>query len=204
MEGYMWLILISMLGVGALFGFVIGRSKGDVSAPKVRELEKSLHQANEEMRGYRAQVTAHFEKTATLFNQLTNDYREVYEHLANSSNTLCGAEAAKLKSLTADKNVLEGQSEKAEQESAGSETAKAATTNSGPSASPKPETEASEAVPGAAEAAETEPPKKQTDAHEAAEADSGAMVKNGNKAGPEESAVPMKEGASGEAPRTIH
>lgn len=201
MEGYMWLILISMLGVGILFGFVIGRSKGDVSAPKVRELEKSLHQANEEMQNYRAQVTAHFEKTATLFNQLTNDYRDVYEHLANSSNALCGAEAAKLKSLTADKNVLEAQSEKAEKDSAATGTAKAA------SAPPKPETEteASKAVPEAAEEAETEPPKKQAGEHGAAEADSGAMAKKGGKDGPEESAVPpMKEGDSGEAPRTIH
>lgn len=196
MEGYMWLILISMLGVGILFGFVIGRSKGDVSAPRVRELEKSLQQANEEMQSYRAQVTAHFEKTATLFNQLTNDYRDVYEHLANSSNALCGVETAKLKSLTADKNVLEAK------DSAATGTAKAAT-DSGPSVPPQSETEA--AVPEAADEAETEPPKKQADGHEAAEAESGTTAKKGGKDGPEGSAVPsMKEGASGEAPRTIH
>lgn len=119
MEAYIWLILASMLAVGILFGFFIGRSKGDTSAPKLRELEDKLSAANEEMQEYRTQVSQHFEKTATLFNQLTNDYREVYEHLAQSSEQLCGEQVAKLKSLTSDRNVLEGN----KVESTGSETA---------------------------------------------------------------------------------
>ncbi len=109
MEAYIWLILASMLAVGILFGFFIGRSKGDTSAPKVQELEQSIAQANQEMQEYRGQVTGHFEKTANLFNQLTNDYREVYEHLANSSEQLCGDQVAKIKGLTADTKVLEGE-----------------------------------------------------------------------------------------------
>ncbi len=114
MEAYMWLILASMLGVGIVFGFFMGRSKGDTSAPKVRELEQNLNKANEEMQGYRTQVTQHFETTANLFNQLTNDYREVYEHLANSSDQLCGDQVAKLKGLTSDKNEVEVEGKKLE------------------------------------------------------------------------------------------
>lgn len=114
MEAYIWLILASMLAVGVLLGFFMGRNKGDTSAPRVKELEESLAQANQDMQEYRGQVTGHFEKTAGLFNQLTNDYREVYEHLASSSEQLCGEEVAKLKSLTADSKVLEGEGEKLE------------------------------------------------------------------------------------------
>ncbi len=114
MEAYIWLILASMLAVGVLVGFFIGRSKGDTSAPKVQELEESIAQANQEMQEYRGQVTGHFEKTANLFNQLTNDYREVYEHLAKSSEQLCGDQVAKLKGLTAETKVLEGEGEKVE------------------------------------------------------------------------------------------
>jgi len=114
MEAYIWLILASMLAVGVLVGYFMGRSKGDTSAPKVQELEESIAQANQEMQDYRGQVTGHFEKTANLFNQLTNDYREVYEHLANSSEQLCGDQVAKLKGLTAETKVLEGEGEKVE------------------------------------------------------------------------------------------
>ncbi len=112
MEAYIWLILASMLAVGVLVGYFMGRNKGDTSAPKVQELEDSVTQVNLEMKQYRSQVTDHFEKTAGLFNQLTNDYRKVYEHLANSSEQLCGDQVAKLKSLTAETKVLEGEGEK--------------------------------------------------------------------------------------------
>jgi len=118
MEAYIWLILASMLAVGVLLGFFIGRNKGDTSAPRVKELEESLAQADQDMQQYRGQVTGHFEKTATLFNQLTNDYREVYEHLANSSEQLCGDQVAKLKGLTAETKVLEGEGEKMESSTA--------------------------------------------------------------------------------------
>ena len=114
MEAYIWLILAGMLAVGVLVGFFVGRSKGDTSAPRVKELEDSLTQAEQDMQQYRGQVTGHFEKTATLFNQLTNDYREVYEHLANSSEQLCGDQVAKLKGLTAETKVLEGEGKKME------------------------------------------------------------------------------------------
>jgi len=109
MEAYIWLILASMLAVGVLLGFFMGRNKGDTSAPRVKELEESLAQASQEMQQYRGQVTGHFEKTASLFNQLTNDYREVYEHLANSSEQLCGDQVAKLKGLTAETQMLEAE-----------------------------------------------------------------------------------------------
>lgn len=103
-----------MLAVGVLIGFAVGRSKGDTSAPRVKELEQQLDIANGEMQAYRGDVSQHFEKTATLFNQLTNDYREVYEHLANSSEQLCGDQVAKLKSLTSESKVLEGKGEEVE------------------------------------------------------------------------------------------
>lgn len=112
MEAYIWLILASMLAVGILIGYFMGRSKGDTSAPKVQELEDGIAQATQEMQDYRGQVTNHFEKTANLFNQLTNDYREVYEHLANSSEKLCGDQVAKLKGLTAETKVLQAEGEK--------------------------------------------------------------------------------------------
>ena len=144
MEAYIWLILASMLAVGVLLGFVIGRTKGDTSAPRVKELEENLAKADEEMQQYRGQVTGHFEKTANLFNQLTNDYREVYEHLATSSEQLCGDQVAKLKSLTAETKVLEGEGEKLETPAA--EAAPSDAKPAAEAASPEPKAASEEIV----------------------------------------------------------
>lgn len=114
MEAYLWLILASMLAVGVLVGFFVGRGKGDTSAPRVKELEEALRIAEQEMQTYRIDVSQHFEKTATLFNQLTNDYRHVYEHLATSSEKLCGDQVAKLKGLTGESMALEDVDQAAE------------------------------------------------------------------------------------------
>ena len=43
---------------------------------------------------YRQQVTKHFSKTAELVNNLTMNYRAVYEHLATSALSLCDEEVA--------------------------------------------------------------------------------------------------------------
>jgi len=102
MEAYIWLILASMFGVGILFGLFFGRGKEVHPTAQIKELEESLGQAKQEMEDYRGEVTEHFGKTAELFNQLTNDYREVYEHLATSSEKLCGDQVEKLKALSSD------------------------------------------------------------------------------------------------------
>lgn len=102
MEAYIWLILACMFAVGILFGFFMGRGKEVHPTAKVRELEERLEQAHQDMDDYRGEVSEHFGKTAELFNQLTNDYRSVYEHLAQSSEKLCGDQVEKLKALSSD------------------------------------------------------------------------------------------------------
>lgn len=186
MEAYMWLILISMLAVGVLFGFVIGRSKGDVSAPRVRELEKDLHDAREEMQGYRTQVTAHFEQTATLFNRLTQDYRDVYEHLAKSSNQLCGSETARLKGLSADKGLLEGHREPSPKDDAGQPKAE--------------ETKAADDTPASRE----DSPEKTPAASGAAPASDDEPAKEASKKSEEVAATGTAKTPADEAARTIH
>jgi uncharacterized membrane-anchored protein YhcB (DUF1043 family) len=198
MEAYIWLILASMLAVGVLLGFFIGRSKGDTSAPKVRELEASLSKANDEMQNYRTHVTQHFEKTANLFNQLTSDYREVYEHLASSSEQLCGGDqAVKLKSLTAEKKVLEGESQV---ETPPEEKAEAAT-----AAEPKVEQKA-EAEPEETKEAPAE--QKVEQAEPVAAAETGEAAETAASA-EEEEFVPQPSETAGieqkaEEARTIH
>ena len=106
MEGWMWLVLASMFGVGGAFGYILGRARGD-NHHKIRELETSLSESATELESYRAEVAQHFGKTAELFNKLTTDYKEVYEHLAASSEALCGDRATKLNAKVPDQSLLD-------------------------------------------------------------------------------------------------
>ena len=84
-----WLVA----GVAALAAFFIGllfgRSSGRHAAARARELEESLKGAEDEMARYRSQVSEHFAETSTLLRDLTLQYRNVYEHLAEGARTLC-------------------------------------------------------------------------------------------------------------------
>lgn len=201
METYMWLILASMLAVGVVFGFFIGRSKGDTSAPKVRELEQNLSKANEEMQEYRTHVTQHFEKTANLFNQLTNDYREVYEHLANSSDQLCGDQVAKLKSLTSDKNVLEGEGEKLESSTSEARVAESATAEPAQQEPAAAEPAIQEA---ASQATETAPETEEKQVATETEAATAAEEKKGDGSSDEPVVPPVTETAPADQPPGEH
>ena len=208
MEAYMWLILASMLGVGVVFGFFMGRSKGDTSAPKVLKLEQDLREAKEEMQSYQGEVTHHFEKTATLVNQMTNSYREVYEHLASSSEKLCGGQVPKLASLSEETKVLEGQGEKVEPSEA--KPAQPTASEAVKETVEEKETSTAEAKSETETAAETaEPEAKAAEADEkqaTAETEASTEEKKGN--GSEEPVIQVSDTVAAEKPaeepRTIH
>jgi uncharacterized membrane-anchored protein YhcB (DUF1043 family) len=106
MEPNVWFIIASMFVVGVTMGFIIGYTRNN-DAGKMQELESELEKAQKEMGQYRGQVTDHFDKTAELFNRLTHDYRDVYEHLAVSSQILCGDQIAKITGEVPEKDLLE-------------------------------------------------------------------------------------------------
>lgn len=82
-----WLISIAALVVGAIIGFLLGRSGG--SNQRQAELAEKLEKAQQELDNYKAEVTDHFEKTAALVNNLTNSYKDVHHHLATGAQGLC-------------------------------------------------------------------------------------------------------------------
>lgn len=89
-----WLISIAALLVGAAIGFLMGRS-GNASN-KQAELSEQLESARTELENYKVNVNQHFEKTATLVNELTTSYKDVHEHLASGAQDLCEADTLKL------------------------------------------------------------------------------------------------------------
>lgn len=88
-ENSVWIIGIVTLAAGALIGYLMGRS-GDNSGQQ--KLVNQLNEAQQELSEYKEQVNGHFEKTAELVNNLTESYREVHQHLALGSESLCKGE----------------------------------------------------------------------------------------------------------------
>lgn len=82
-----WIIAIVALAVGVLIGFLMGKSGSSDSQRKV--LEEELNGSRAEMDRYKEEVTTHFEHTAALVNELTEQYRKVHQHLATGAQNLC-------------------------------------------------------------------------------------------------------------------
>jgi len=76
------LILTCLLGI--LLGYLLAGRKQDSRKDKARitELEASLQE-------YKDQVQQHFSTTASLFQDLGHNYRNLYNYMAQSANELC-------------------------------------------------------------------------------------------------------------------
>jgi hypothetical protein len=82
-----WQISIIALIAGAMIGALAYR----LLAPSVKQADKTkseLDMAREELSSYKTSVDSHFDKTAELVNDLTQNYVKVYRHLAEGAQTL--------------------------------------------------------------------------------------------------------------------
>jgi len=84
-------ILIGLVGLvlGFVLSVLVNKYKAQGSSEKLKELEK-------EYKDYRQKVDAHFVNTGVLFKGLTEQYRDVYQHISTGANTLCSDEAKAL------------------------------------------------------------------------------------------------------------
>ncbi|CAA0083677.1 Inner membrane protein YhcB [BD1-7 clade bacterium] len=89
MEPNQLLLICSILSlfVGAAIGALITLRMSDAQ-DKNKELEKHLHQKQDELKQYQHEVTEHFVETSTMLNQLAETYRDLHNHLATGANGL--------------------------------------------------------------------------------------------------------------------
>lgn len=85
------------VGFGIAIGFAVGWMIK--SAGSNGKSEKALQQSKDDLEQYRKDVTAHFEKTAMLVGAMTEQYRAVYDHLADGAQKLCNDPTARLDAI---------------------------------------------------------------------------------------------------------
>jgi uncharacterized membrane-anchored protein YhcB (DUF1043 family) len=93
-----WTLLIAATLIAFGLGFLAARLSSG-AARRSRELDEELQRSRNELAAYRAQVSSHFSRTAKLVNELTANYRTVYQHLAEGSRSLCNGDGPRLEAL---------------------------------------------------------------------------------------------------------
>jgi uncharacterized membrane-anchored protein YhcB (DUF1043 family) len=79
---------IALFVVGAGLGVLFGR-RSSPAAQRQREAELKLDQVLQDKKAYEDEVVEHFTDTARLLNNLTEQYRDVHNHLAKGASSLC-------------------------------------------------------------------------------------------------------------------
>lgn len=81
---HLWLAalvgLIGGIGLGYLVFYALHGRRSD---------GRSAAQVQEELDAYREEVQQHFTRTSDLFQHMTTQYRELYDHLAQGAQSLC-------------------------------------------------------------------------------------------------------------------
>lgn len=100
-----WIIGITCFLIGAAAGALLFRIFRSDEV-RVKQLETQLQQLAEEHENYKGSVHTHFSGTARLFNELTDSYRKVYLHMANSAQSLCPDYISSQLSLSSEAKAL--------------------------------------------------------------------------------------------------
>jgi uncharacterized membrane-anchored protein YhcB (DUF1043 family) len=80
--------------VGCLLSLLLTRSLSP-SEKKSRALETRLQETEEKLSSYQEEVTVHFAQTAQLVNNLTQNYKDVHEHLAGGALKLANVDISR-------------------------------------------------------------------------------------------------------------
>jgi uncharacterized protein len=90
----LWLTGIACLAVGLVAGLLVGRKVQTGNPARVTELEAQVQELQRHHADYRENVSEHFNTTAELVQQMTESYRDVYQHLATGAQQLCTEDVA--------------------------------------------------------------------------------------------------------------
>lgn len=84
-----WAIAVVVLVAGFAAGLLTCWLSGS-GGRRARDLEAELDKTRQDLENYRTDVASHFQRTAQLFDELTDNYKTLYTHLAQGAGNLCG------------------------------------------------------------------------------------------------------------------
>jgi uncharacterized protein len=103
-----WLTGIVCLVVGVVAGLLIAPRLSNNSPSKIEELETKIQELQRHHADYRDHVSEHFSATADLVHNMTESYRDVYQHLARGAQDLCNDDVAGKLLPPADQRMFSG------------------------------------------------------------------------------------------------
>ncbi|QCR37342.1 Z-ring associated protein ZapG [Nissabacter sp. SGAir0207] len=77
--------------IGLVVGLIIGALAMRFGNRKLRQqqvLQHELEKSKAELDEYRQELVSHFARSAELLDNMATDYRQLYQHMAKSSNNL--------------------------------------------------------------------------------------------------------------------
>ncbi|OKP03424.1 Z-ring associated protein ZapG [Xenorhabdus eapokensis] len=77
--------------IGLIIGFIVGALAVRFGSSKLRQqnaLQAELEKNRAELEEYRKELVSHFARSAELLDNMARDYRQLYQHMAKSSNEL--------------------------------------------------------------------------------------------------------------------
>ncbi|MEC5319958.1 Z-ring associated protein ZapG [Brenneria populi subsp. brevivirga] len=77
--------------IGLIAGIIIGAVAMRFGNRKMRQqqaLQHELEKSKAELEEYRQELVGHFARSAELLDNMARDYRQLYQHMAKSSNNL--------------------------------------------------------------------------------------------------------------------
>ncbi|EKT59643.1 Z-ring associated protein ZapG [Providencia burhodogranariea] len=77
--------------IGLVVGFIIGALVVRYGNPKLRQqktAQAELDKKSTELEEYRKELVSHFARSAELLDKMARDYRQLYQHMAQSSSEL--------------------------------------------------------------------------------------------------------------------
>jgi len=108
----LWLTGIVCLAAGLVAGLLIGKKVQAGSPARLTELEAQMQELQRHHADYREHVSEHFNTTAELVQQMTESYRDVYQHLATGAQQLCTEDVASKLLPASEQAVFAGDQEK--------------------------------------------------------------------------------------------
>lgn len=111
---------LSTLVITAIAALIVGGAVGAVLVKSLhpqeqqnREMETRLENAENKLVDYQQEVSEHFAETSQLVNNLTQSYKDVHEHLANSALNLTNPDISRQLIDAGDGKLISNETSKA-------------------------------------------------------------------------------------------